>query len=227
MVRPEHPPISGQSQQRSMSEPFFPFGKITTSPPGQRHGCIPPNFPQRQHDAHIFQHLPFPIQISRAIGQFHRQRFIPRRRTPGRRADINPPQPQPIVPMNRFRLIRHPRPMQCREKKIPASISRENPPGPIRPMRPRRQPDNPYSRPHIPKPRHRFSPIFPIGKSIALLARDLPAILPQTGTAPALNDFRRENTQRIFRRDNLHEFNPRNAANRAVAVNSQLFLFRL
>jgi hypothetical protein len=79
--------------------------------------------------------------------------------------------------------------MQCREKKIAASIAGENAAGPIRAVRPGRKPDDPYSGPDVPEPWHWLSPIFPICKRLAFIAGDLSTVIPQPRATTALDDF--------------------------------------
>src|SRR5437016_1102376 len=82
--------------------------------------------------------------------------------------------------------------MQPREQKIPRPIAREHPPGPIRPMRRRRQPDDPDPCKRIPKPRHGLAPILPLRKRPPLLFGDPEAVGAQTIAAIAANYFARQ-----------------------------------
>ncbi len=143
----------------------------------QRYGRIPGNLPQRQNHPLPSKQPPLLIQIRRTIRHLLRQRLIPRRRTPHRRADVTIAQLQPIILPHARRLIRIPRPMQPRIQKIPRPIPGKNPPSPIPPMRRRRESNDPKCRLRISKTSNRPPPILPIHVRTSLLLRHLATIL--------------------------------------------------
>ncbi len=170
------------------------FDPIPNHEPQNR---IPRDLPQRKQHPLPLQQPPLHIQILRARRHLLRQRLIPRRRTPCRRADVTPAQLQPIAASSTRRLIRQSRPMQRREQKIPRPIPGKHPPRPIRPMRRRRETDDPQPSLRIPKPRHRLPPILPIRKRPLLRFRNFRAIPPQSRTSLASDDLSIQLLQRF------------------------------
>src|SRR5438105_8499547 len=75
--------------------------------------------------------------------------------------------------------------MECGKEKIAAAVAGEDAPGAVRPVRRRRQADDPDARGWLTKTRNWLSPIVPVRKCAALLSGDALAIAAQAFAARA------------------------------------------
>ena len=150
---------------------------------------LPPRLPtQRHRHPSIHQQVQLGFQPPPALRALLRRRPIRRRRAPHDRRHIRPTQLQPITPMPALPLVRKPRAMQRPKQEVTRPIPRKHPPGPVPPMRRRRQSNQQHPCRRIPKPGNRPTPIRLISVRRPLRPRRLfpPGHQPRTA-ATAMN----------------------------------------
>ena len=121
---------------------------------------LPPRLPNQRHrHPSIRQQIQLGLQPPLALRALVRRRPVRRRRTTHDRRHIRIAQLQPIAPLPALRLVRKAGAMQRSKQEIARPVTRKHPPGPVAPMRRRRQPYEQHPRRRIPKPGNRPTPI--------------------------------------------------------------------
>ncbi len=125
-------------------------------------------------------------QIGSATHELFSRGLVGRRSTPGGRANEGVMQLEPIVPVDRDRLIRKTESVQGLIEPVAASIAGEHPSGSIRSVCRRSQSD--YEKPgsRISEAWHRFAPILLGGETARLDPRDVLPVLHESRAESAV-----------------------------------------
>src|ERR1700675_3052549 len=151
--------------------------------------------PQSNDDAQIFQPFEFALQIRSAVGQFHGQRLVIRRRAAGGGSDIKTGQHLAIVAGSRGGQEGESRLVQHRINEVAGSVSGERASGAIGAVGAGSESENEDAGMGITEPGNGLAPVLAVAVSAALLARDLLAIHDQTRTPRAADDFGIQNLE--------------------------------
>ena len=145
--------------------------------------------PAKRHDhTHSGEQFKLAKQIRSAVRDLTRQRLVLRRRAPNSSGNVTITQAQAVVSVNRFRLIREAGLVQCSKEPVAASISSEDPSGPVTAVRRRREADDEEARSRITKTWNRFTPVLLIRESLYLFASDPLAPFDEPRAEPARDD---------------------------------------
>lgn len=147
---------------------------------------------QRDDDAGASEQLELPDHERAAPVALLGRRAIGRRRATDRGGDVGVGEHEPVFPVGRGRLVREPGAKQRPVEPISRPVAGEHPPGPIRPVGGRREPDQHDSGGGISEPRDRSAPILLVAVGRASFARDLLTPRDEPGARGAVRDLLRQ-----------------------------------
>jgi len=151
---------------------------------------------KRQHGARL-EKFDFPCEVRAAVRELGRQRLVCRRSAPERGRDVRPVKLQTVISADRSRLVRKARPIERAIEKIPRSVAREHPAGPISPMCCGSKTENQQPRLFISESGYGLSPIVPFAIGSPPLPGHLFAIDHEPGTFPASHNLFIEFPERV------------------------------